>query len=88
VVPAFVLLWVFASTLDILPTADERVGWQAKAVVSLSALRAVGLSAAAILTHDVFAVFCTLLVFAVLTTAGAALLSLVVVSHLPSSLFQ
>ena len=69
VVPAFVLLWVFASTLDILPTADERVGWQAKAVVSLSALRAVGLSAVAILTHDVFAVFCTLLVFAAIKCA-------------------
>jgi len=66
VVPAFVLLWVFAQTLDIMPTADERVGWQAKAIVSLSAVRAVGLSAAAILTHDLYAVFVALLVFAAL----------------------
>ena len=47
-VPAFVLTWVFASLLDVLPTAEERVGWQARAIVSLSALRAVSLSAAAI----------------------------------------
>ncbi|HWH41887.1 MAG TPA: hypothetical protein VNU21_18695, partial [Usitatibacter sp.] len=64
VVPAFVMLWVFAQTLDILPTADERVGWQARAVVSLSAVRAVTLSAAAVLTHDLYAVFWTLLAFA------------------------
>jgi O-antigen/teichoic acid export membrane protein len=50
VVPAFALLWVFASLLDVLPTAEERVGWQARAVVSLAALRAVALSAAAIAT--------------------------------------
>lgn len=66
VVPAFVLLWVFASALDILPTADERVGWQARAVVSLSAIRALSLSAVAILTRDVFAVFWTLFAFAFL----------------------
>lgn len=69
VVPAFVLLWVFASTLDILPTADERVGWQARAVVSLSAIRAVSLSAAAILTRDVFVVFWVLVAFAGLKSA-------------------
>jgi O-antigen/teichoic acid export membrane protein len=69
VVPAFVLLWVFASTLDILPTADERVGWQAKAVVSLSAIRAVSLSLAAVLTQDIFVVFWTLFAFAALKSA-------------------
>ncbi|HET7401543.1 MAG TPA: oligosaccharide flippase family protein [Usitatibacter sp.] len=69
VVPAFVMLWVFAQTLDILPTADERVGWQARAVVSLSALRAVTLSAAAVITHDLYAVFWTLLAFAVVKAA-------------------
>ncbi|HET7730758.1 MAG TPA: oligosaccharide flippase family protein [Usitatibacter sp.] len=65
-VPAFVLLWVFASLLDVLPTAEERVGWQAKAIVSLSAVRAVTLSAAAILTHDLGAVLWMLLAFTVL----------------------
>jgi len=45
VVPAFTLLWVFASVLDILPTAEERVAWQARIIVGLSATRAVALSA-------------------------------------------
>ena len=66
VVPAFVLVWVFASILDVLPTADERVGWQAKAVVSLAAIRAVVLSAVAIATQDLGAVLWALLGFAAL----------------------
>ena len=64
VVPAFVLVWVFASILDVMPTADERVGWQAKAVISLSALRAVALSAVAIATGELTPVLWTLLAFA------------------------
>lgn len=68
-VPAFVLLWVFASMLDTLPTAGERVGWQAKAVISLSAVRAVGLSSAAILTRELGPVLWTLLGFALLKVA-------------------
>lgn len=61
VVPAFALAWIFASMLDVLPTADERVGWQAKAVVALSALRAVALSAVAISTRSLAPVLWTLL---------------------------
>src|SRR6185437_4067005 len=41
IVPAFAFAWIFASTLDVLPTADERVGWQARAIVAISALLAV-----------------------------------------------
>lgn len=63
-VPAFVLLWIFAAALDILPTAEEQVAWQARAIVSLSALRALALSAAAIATHDLAAVLWTLAAFA------------------------
>ena len=63
-VPAFVVVWVFASLLDVLPTAEERVGWQAKAIVSLSAVRAVALSAAAIATHELGPVLWMLLAFA------------------------
>ena len=37
---AFVLLWVIASLLDLLPTAEERVRWQAKATIGLAALMA------------------------------------------------
>lgn len=65
-IPAFVLLWVFASALDVLPTAEERVGWQAKAIVSLSAIRAVGLSAVAIATRELGPVLVALAVFAAL----------------------
>jgi O-antigen/teichoic acid export membrane protein len=65
-VPAFVLLWVFASALDVIPTADERVGWQAKAIVSLSAIRAVGLSAVAIATQELGPVIWALVGFTAL----------------------
>ena len=64
VVPLFVMAWIFATILDAMPTADERVGWQAKAVVSLAAVRAVALSAVAIATRDLGAVLWTLLAFA------------------------
>jgi O-antigen/teichoic acid export membrane protein len=78
-VPAFAMLWVFASLLDVLPTAEERVGWQAKAIVSLSALRAVSLSAAAILTHELGPVLWMLLAFTIVK--GALLLSYVARYH-------
>src|SRR5712671_6236967 len=51
IVPTFVLLWVVASLLDLLPMVEERVMWQAKATIGLAALRAVTLSLAAILTR-------------------------------------
>ncbi len=63
VVPAFVLLWVFASLLDVLPTAEERVGWQARAIVSLSAVRAIALSGVAVATRELGPVLWALLGF-------------------------
>ena len=66
VVPAFVFTWVFASLLDVLPTAEERVGWQARAVISLAAVRAVALSLTAILTRELGPVLWMLLAFATL----------------------
>ncbi len=53
VVPAFVALWVSASLLDLLPTIDDRVRWQATATVGLSGLRAAALSLTAWLTGDI-----------------------------------
>ena len=64
VVPLFTMVWIFASILDVMPTADERVGWQARAVVSLAGLRAVALSLTAIATQDLTAVLWMLLGFA------------------------
>lgn len=63
VVPAFILLWVVSSLLDLLPAAEERVKWQAKATVSLAVVRAVSLSAVAVLTRELGPVLVTLLAF-------------------------
>jgi O-antigen/teichoic acid export membrane protein len=64
-VPAFVLLWTVAYLLDLLPTVDERVSWQARATVGLSALRAASLSTAAIVTRELDAVLVVLVGFVV-----------------------
>lgn len=63
VLPAFIVLWVISSLLDLLPAAEERVNWQAKATVSLAFLRAVALSAAAVLTRELGPVLLVLLGF-------------------------
>jgi len=63
VVPLFTALWIFSWVLDVLPTVDERVQWQAKAIVGLSAMRAVALSAAALMTGDLVAVLWVLAAF-------------------------
>jgi O-antigen/teichoic acid export membrane protein len=63
VVPAFILLWVVSSLLDLLPAAEERVRWQAKATVGLAVLRAAALSAAAVLTRELAPVLAVLLAF-------------------------
>jgi O-antigen/teichoic acid export membrane protein len=64
-VPAFVLLWVIASLLDLLPTIEERVAWQAKAIVGLAVLRAVALSLVAVLTRELGPVLLALFAFVV-----------------------
>src|SRR6266571_901615 len=69
IVPAFVLLWVITSLLDMLPTVDEQVAWQAKAKVGLATLRAVALSLAAILTRELEPVLLVLLGFAAFKVA-------------------
>lgn len=50
--PCLMLFWAAASLLDLLPTIDERVVWQAKITISLSVLRAITLGAAAYLSGD------------------------------------
>ena len=62
-VPAFIFMWVTASLLDLLPTVEERVLWQAKATVGLSALRATALSLTAILTGALGPVLLVTLLF-------------------------
>ena len=69
IVPVFVLLWVVAALLDLLPTIEERVMWQARATVGLAALRAVALSLAAVLTRELGPVLLVLLAFALFKVA-------------------
>ena len=63
IVPAFVSLWVIASMLDLLPTIEERVAWQAKATIGLSLLRTATLSLAAFVSGDLRTVLLVLLGF-------------------------
>ena len=79
VVPLFVLLWLVASLLDVLPTVDERVGWQARAIVGLSLARTLALGSVALATHDFVAVLWTLLAFT--TFKLALLLHYIAVHH-------
>jgi O-antigen/teichoic acid export membrane protein len=71
-------LWIFSWVLDVLPTVDERVSWQARMIVSLSAIRAVLLSAVALATRDLHAVLWAL---AALTALKAGILLFYVHRH-------
>jgi O-antigen/teichoic acid export membrane protein len=71
-------LWIFSWVLDVLPTVDERVDWQARMIVSLSAIRAVLLSAVALATRDLGAVLWAL---AFLTALKAVILLFYVRRH-------
>ena len=63
--PTFVMFWVVASLLDLIGSTEERVRWQTRTIIGLSALRAVALSAAAVLTRQLEPVLLTLLGFAI-----------------------
>jgi O-antigen/teichoic acid export membrane protein len=63
VLPAFIVMVIVGSLLEVLPTAEERVTWQAKVTIGLALLRALTLSLVAILTHDLAAVLLVLLGF-------------------------
>jgi O-antigen/teichoic acid export membrane protein len=63
VVPAVTILWVVASLLDLLPTIEERIRWQAGATIGLAVLRAAGLAIAAIVSRDLGVVLLVLLAF-------------------------
>jgi O-antigen/teichoic acid export membrane protein len=65
-VSVFVALWAIASLLDLLPTVEERVTWQAGVTVSMSLVRALSLASAAYLTADLRVVIQTLVAFVAL----------------------
>lgn len=60
-VPAFVALWFTATLLDLLPTVEERIRWQAYASMSMAALRVVLVGAAAWFTGELEVVLWLLL---------------------------
>jgi O-antigen/teichoic acid export membrane protein len=63
--PAFVLLWIVATLLDVLPSADQRIPWQSGSLVALAIARA-ALVIGAAMTGRVALVFTMLLVFVLL----------------------
>ncbi|MEK6784305.1 MAG: lipopolysaccharide biosynthesis protein [Nitrospirota bacterium] len=64
VVPALVFLWTVSQLTDIVPTAEERIGWQAFAVISLSAIRGLLITGIAWYFQDIGLVFTGLVAFA------------------------
>ena len=62
--PAFVMFWVAGSLLDLIGAAEERVAWQTRTIIGLSALRAALLLATAMLTRQLEPVLLALLGFA------------------------
>lgn len=67
----FLLFWVAASVADVLPTADNRIAWQAGAMIGVALLRTSLLVAAALTGCDIFR-----LALAILAVAVFKLLSL------------
>ena len=63
-VPAFVLLWIVGSTLDVLPTVEERIAFQSWTSIGLSLTRVLLLSVAALVWRDLAAVLIALLLLA------------------------
>jgi O-antigen/teichoic acid export membrane protein len=66
--PAFLLLWVMSSLIDVLPTADGNARWQAVAITALAVLRALALGLTAVLTRDVGLVLLVMCAFALIKT--------------------
>lgn len=65
----FLGLWVIASMLDVLPTADGRAQWQANSTIALSVFRTLLLAAAALVSGDVQGVVMALLIVAIVKLA-------------------
>ena len=63
VLPAFMFLWMVSWLMDVLPASEERVSWQARATVALSALRAIALSLTAWITGELGPVLVVLVAF-------------------------
>lgn len=62
----FLAAWVTASMLDVLPTADGRIRWQASAIIALALVRTLLLTIAALATADIKWIAFAMLLVAVL----------------------
>ena len=69
VIPAFVALWVLTFMLDQLPSVDERIAWQVRATLGVSALRVALVALGAWLTGDLEVVVWLLLLLALVRAA-------------------
>ena len=61
----FLALWVVASLFDVLPTAEERTHWHARAMIALSVCRTLLLAGVAMVTSEVLWVVSAMLAVAV-----------------------
>lgn len=67
-VPAFILMWVVASLIDLLPNACNLIQWQAILTVLMNIVRVVLVVGTAWITNDVSKVFVSLCLFVSLKT--------------------
>jgi O-antigen/teichoic acid export membrane protein len=68
-VPAFVVLWMVASLLDVLPTVDEKIVWQSAVSIGLSVLRVLILAAGAFFSGSFHVLLWLLVAFVVFKLA-------------------
>lgn len=68
----FLSLWVAASLLDVLPTAEGRARWQSGAIIGLAIFRTLVLAAAAIVASDIFWMVSAMLTVALVKLAALA----------------
>ncbi len=67
-IAGFLMLWVVASLIEILPAADQRVKWQAIAIILLSVIRAASIVLVAWFTRDIRWIINIIFVFAAIRT--------------------
>ncbi len=67
-ITVFLMLWVIASLVEILPAADQRVKWQAIAIILLSVMRVLSILLVAWFTRNIALIINVIFVFAVIRT--------------------
>src|SRR5262249_24320815 len=75
-VQIFVGIWILASILDVLPTADGKAEWEACATMGFAIVRTAALAGAAVATGNVGALLVVMCILAVLKVGIAAFYAL------------